>query len=213
MFNEIYIYSIQPYMMFWTGMFGIMALLSIGSLIFGDFLDLDLDGDADLDIDGVSHGFMNSILSFFDLGHVPLTFLLFTFSSVNWGLGIILNRAINSGHSQSFGALLLIPVFIGAFFVTKLLNIPIKKLYKAMNGDNEVKNKIIGNICNTTTIINSKTGQAVITTGTSPLKIMVYCDDKTVEKNKTAVVLEFNKSMSRYLISEIESDDIFKTNK
>lgn len=209
MFQEIYEYSTQPYMMFWTSIFCIMGLLTIASLFLGDVLDLDIDSDTDISIEGAEGG-MHSIFSFFDLGHVPITFLIFIFSSVNWGMGIILNSNINTGHSQSFGALLLIPVLIASFFITKIINIPVKKLYKAMNGDNEVKTQVIGNICNTNTEVDSINGYATVSTGTSPVQIMVYCEDKTIDKNKTAVVVEFNKTLNRYSILEIEDDEIFQ---
>ena len=204
MLQDLYTYSTQPYMIFWTTIVCIMAFLSLASIFIGDILDIDVDGDGDIDIHG--GGFLGTVMSFLDVGHVPLTFLLFTMSALNWGSGVLINSWINTGHSQTFGALLLIPVFIFSFAITKIVNIPVKKLYKAMNGDNEVKNKIIGNFCKTSTEVNTDNGYATITTQTSPLQIMVYSDEP-IERGKPAVVLEFNKELNRYLISETE--DIF----
>ncbi|MCM8526070.1 MAG: DUF1449 family protein [Lentisphaeraceae bacterium] len=205
MFNEILEYSQQPYMMVWTALFVILGILTIVSLIFGELFDIDFDTDTDLDIsvEGGGHGFLHSVGSFMDLGHVPITFLLFMFATLNWGIGITLNSYINTSHNTLFGFLLLIPVFFGSFFVTKIVNIPVKKLYKAMNGDNEVKNKVLGNFCTTTTQVSETNGQAEIETGTSPLKIMVYTDDESLEKGVKAVVLSFNKKTNRYLIAKL----------
>jgi hypothetical protein len=79
--------------------------------------------------------------------------------------------------------------------------------------DQETLNKSIGSICEVQCDVNDSSGHALIKTEASPINIMVKCEEgKIISKGSKAIVLEFDKNSSRYLISEID-DDIFKNNK
>jgi hypothetical protein len=205
MLSDIYEYSMQPHIIVWSIVFGIMALLTLLSLFLGDILGFDTDSGVDVDIE--TGGLFKGLLVFFDIGHVPVTFLLMLISGINWTAALLINSRINTSHSVVWGLILAVPIFLGSVFLTKLINIPIKKLYGAMNADNEVKYTIIGSICTTLTEVTGEHGQAQIATPTSPLNIMVVCDpDTQISKGCEAVVVSESNIAGRYLITQLNNN-------
>jgi hypothetical protein len=215
MFQEIYTYSTQPYLIVWSVLFVVFAILTVISIISGFDLDLDLDGDIDVDLDGdiggdISGGFFRDVFIFINVGHVPVTLILFTVILINWSIGLGLNTMYNVNHSIFLGICMAVGVFLVSIPLTKIATFPIKLLFKSMVEDQEALNKSVGSICETQCEVTETSGYALVKTDASPLSIMVKCEEgKTIPKISKAVVLEFDKESKRYLISEVE-DDIFK---
>lgn len=173
-------------------------------VIFG-LLDLDLfdvDVDTEVDADGVSAvTWLNSALAFFHLGKVPfmvfLTFLALPF----WVISILVNYYLNPGF-ELLGLLYLVPSFVAALFVYKLLTMPFVRLFAAMEKEHESAANIIGQVCTVTLPANpTELGQATVKTKGAPLLLNVKTTEgSAVQKGETALVLEYNAENKFYLI-------------
>jgi len=76
--------------------------------------------------------------------------------------------------------------------------------------DKESLTQIRGSLCTALTEITERQGQASFKDGPTVVNLMVRSEDgKTIGKGKKAVVLHKDKSLNRYIISEVE-DEIFK---
>ena len=217
MWNEILEYSQQSYMIVWSvllAVFIILTALSLISVIGADLgIDFDFDGDMDGDISADTAAgatsFFQSLCLFLNIGTVPVTLVIMTIVSLNWGIGLELNKVFNSGHNSLIGWPMATLIFFVTLPLTKYLTWPLKKFFKALNEDKEDHVQIIGNICNTTTEITESSGQAQIKEGPTLVGLMVKCEEgQTINKGKKAVILERDSKTNRYLISEVE-DHIF----
>ena len=186
-------------------------LIVIFGLIDIDTVDIDLDIDADIDmdvdsvvdvdvdIDGGAGGVVG-VLSFFNIGHMPLMIFLSFFSIPFWALTILLNDYL------SFGSLLLqIPLLIGAFiaslFIAKFLTTPIAKFYRNIRKHTEAVN-VIGQVCTAKLPITSdRSGQAEIkSSGSSVLINARTRDGLVINKGESALVIEFEKTENYYFV-------------
>ena len=210
MLQDLYTYSMQPYLLVWSVLFALFAVLALISIFSGFDLDMDLDADVDLDVGGeVTGGVFKSLFIYLNAGTMPITLVIFSLVSINWAGGICLNEFLNSDHNLIWGFGIQIALLFVSIPVTKVVTYPVKELFKMLNEDQEALDQAVGSICHVETEVNSSHGRAIIDTGTSPLNIMVKCEEgNKISKGSKAVVLEFDKKLKRYLIAEIE-DDIF----
>ena len=211
MFSEIYEYSTQPYMIFWSILVLVLAVLALLSAISG--VDADFDLDADIEVDGElggdisGDGLFEKVCIFFNVGDIPVTLIIFSFILSNWFLGLITNNIINTSHSVTLGFILSGVIFIISIPFTKVVIYPLKKVFCAMKEGDEKQNHILGNICETVTDVSQTRGQATIETSTAPLDLMVECEEGiTIPKGSKAVVLEHNKNSNRYIITKLDDD-------
>ena len=122
---------------------------------------------------------------------------------------LALNENFNSNHSNILGFGMSIVTLIVSIPLSKFVTWPIKKLFMKLSTDKSQHNHAVGSICEIESDVNDKHGRAIVRTGTSPLGIMVMCEEgKSISKGSKAVVLEFDKKSNRYLVAEVE-DDIF----
>ena len=211
MFNEIYQFSIQPYMIFWSILVLILGALAILSVFTGFDLDLDADIDLDGDISGdvSGEGFFEKICIFFNVGDIPVTLIIFSLILSNWFLGLVTNNLINTNHSTAIGFIIMGVVFVASIPITKVITLPLRKLFRAMKEGDDKQNKAIGNICITTSEVTQKSGQATIKTSTAPIELMVECSEgETIPKGSRAVVLEKNSKTNRYIITKFDDQEI-----
>jgi hypothetical protein len=189
--------------------FLIFTLLYWVAVIFG-FLDLDffdVELDAEVDADGVSAvTWLNSALAFFHLGKVPfmvfLTFLALPF----WVISILANYYLNNNY-ELLGLLYLVPSFVAALLVSKVLTTPFVKVFAALEIEHESAATIIGQVC--TVILPANTtdlGQATVKTTGAPLLLNVKTTEgSAVQKGETALVLEYNAENKFYLIQPYQT--------
>lgn len=164
-----------------------------------DFADFDLDVDAE--VDGAAVTWLNSVLSFFNLGQVPIM-VFFTFLIIPaWAISIITNDFLGNS-TFVLGSIVLILALFVSLFIAKILTMPFVKIFGRLskeNGDNEV---LVGKVCTVT--INArhdKTGQAQVQTGGAP-HILNIRTPRGVEMKKEdqGLVLEYLKDKNAYLI-------------
>ncbi|MHC2993345.1 hypothetical protein OB13_17830 [Pontibacter sp. HJ8] len=191
--------------------FLVFTLLYWVAVIFGfldlDFFDVDLDLDTEVQADGVSAvTWLNSALAFFNLGKVPfmvfLTFLALPF----WVISILVNYYFNHNY-ELLGLLYLLPSFIAALFVSKILTRPFVKVFAALEIEHDSAATIIGQVC--TVILpatHTELGQATVKTAGAPLLLNVKTTEgSAVQKGETALVLEYNAGNKFYLIEPYQT--------
>ena len=82
-------------------------------------VDVDVDVDTGVELDGATDGVFHSILVFFNLGEIPLMLFLSFVFLIMWVSSVILKLMIDTNVFMS--GVLLIPEFISALFLTKIL--------------------------------------------------------------------------------------------
>ena len=175
-------------------------------------IDIDMDIDADVDIDadagggsegsaGNSPGFMTGVLSFFNLGKVPLMLFVTFLVLPMWFISINLNHYLsNTNFLISVG--LLVPNFIVCLFIAKILTTPFARFFSKINKENESVSPL-GKMCVILLPVNEKkTGQAEIKVDGTTLRINVR-SDKGMHLNKgdSALVVDYLESDNVYLIT------------
>lgn len=168
-----------------------------------DTLDIDIETEIELDTDGdveVSGEGLSSVLSFFNIGHMPLMIFLSFLAFPMWVLSLwstdfigIDNVLINSG--------LLLVSFIASLFIAKFLTTPIAKFYMKLRLQDEAINPI-GKRCKVLLTVKSDSlGQAEIkANGTSILISAITRDGLEIKKGESALVIDHIKDGNHYLI-------------
>lgn len=189
----------------------VFVLLYWAAVIFGfldlDFLDIEVEAETDVNADGISSvAWLNSALAFFNLGKIPLMVFLTFLALPFWSISILANHYLNN-DSALLGALYLIPGFIAALFISKILTMPFVKIFAALEKEHESAATIIGQIC--TVILPADTlalGQASVKTKGAPLLLNVKTmNGASLKKGETALVIDYNNENNFYLIEPYES--------
>ena len=129
-------------MLYWVAM--ILGLLDL------DFLDLEIETAGGADAEGLAAiSWLNSALAFFNLGKVPLMVFLTFLALSFWVISILANHYLNNNY-ELLGLLLLVPAFLAALFVAKVLTTPFVKLFAAFEKEHESTATIIGQVCTVT---------------------------------------------------------------
>jgi len=189
----------------------ILILIYWLTVIIGVFNvdSFDIDGDADIDVDsdvdvnaGDSIIWLNSALSFFNLGKIPLMIILSFFAMSLWIISILANYYLNNS-SVLLSLVYLIPnIFISAF-VTKFLSTPFVKLFAKAQNDIQRNKSLTGKICRVTLQATyDKMGQAEIKNEGSSYMINVLSTEKEIEltKGETCLVIDYIPERKIYLI-------------
>ncbi len=163
-------------------------------------IDLDLDVDADVDADvGIGGA---SVLSFFNIGDMPLMIFVSFFTFPLWAITLIVNDFLGI---SSF--LVGLPVFLGAFvvslFVAKFLTIPIAKMFRNAKQNTEALDNIVGQVCVAKLpISHDQSGQAEIKVeGTAVLiNARTNKDGTIIPKGGKALVIDFDQAGKFYFV-------------
>lgn len=181
----------------------IFVMVYWGIVILG-VIDLDaMDIDLDVDLDGgVEMGGLASVLSFFNIGHMPLMIFISFFVLPLWMLTMLGTDFFGFSGSIS-GLIVLIPSFVASLFIAKLITIPIAKFYRRVRQNTEAINNVIGQVCTAKMQITSdRKGQAEIKiNGTSILINALTTGSDIIEKGATALILDQNKDQNFYFVA------------
>jgi hypothetical protein len=161
-----------------------------------DALDFDVDLDGDVELDGLA-----TVLSFFNLGHMPLMVFITFFTIPLWMVTLITNDLLGV-TSIATGLLIFIPAILLCLFIAKFLTIPVAKFYRKIRTETEAIKDIVGRICTAKLpISHNRKGQAEIKiNGTSILINAKTREGYTVPKNETALIIEFQKDQNFYFV-------------
>jgi len=169
-------------------------LIVVVGVIDIDALDLDLDMDGDL------NG-LTSVLSFFNIGHMPLMVFVTFFTIPLWMITLMSNDLFGIS-TFIVGMLIFIPAIFVSLFVAKFFTIPVAKFYRKISKETEAIKNLIGRVCTAKLpISHDRKGQAEIKiNGTSILITAKTREGHTVQKNTTALIIEFQKDQNFYFV-------------
>ncbi|WP_075591365.1 OB-fold-containig protein [Labilibacter marinus] len=176
-------------------------------------LDVDVDVDADVDLDAdidadadVSAGdsllWLNSALSFFNLGKVPFMLILSFFVLSMWVISLLMNNALNNG-SVLLSLVYLIPNILVSAFIMKFLTSPFVKLFEKAESDIDSNVRLTGKMCKVTlNATHHKMGQAEIKIEGSSFIINVKSTEEqyNLYKGDSCLVIDYIPEKKIYLI-------------
>ena len=160
----------------------LLGAVDIDSLDF----DFDLDTNADAGSGGLLNGPVGEVLRFFNVGSVPVLVLASIMIVMLWAIGVLTWPLVGQwGILAQLAAF--VPIWIGALLLTKLVTLPLRKLFEQAERQVEAENNV--NLQGRRCVIISLTadagrGQAEITTSGAPLRINVRTRDENAVLNK-----------------------------
>lgn len=194
-----------------VAVYWIIALFGLVDIDGGGDADLDLDvnvdGDADVDVDpdasaDGSSGFLDAAFKIIGLTDAPLLLILSILSLMLWGLNLMANLVFNQASSASLASILVIPVFIIAIILTRLLIRPLRPVMKMFRGT-EAPAQIIGKegkVISAT--LDQEFGRIEIDFDGKPLllKAVVSSDQSTLKKGDSILVVEKIDDSNTYIV-------------
>lgn len=175
-----------------------------------DFFDIDLDIDADVDVDvdidvdapdGISIGWFNSVLAFFNLGYIPLMIFVTFLSLPMWFIAVVSNYYLGIDNFL-LSLLLLIPNFIVSLFISKFATMPFVKLFKKLKKEGVSMKSLTGKICKVILVATDEhVGQAEVKDeGSSFLINTKTISGQIIKKGDTALIIEYEEANKIYHI-------------
>lgn len=196
-----------------TVLAGITAIYWIFTFIAGDlFSDADVDAgvevdgaDVDTDTDsdvGDSVGDKSAFqkaLEFVNIGKVPFMVVYSTFKFIAWIVTLTSSIAFGLANWGWKSVLILIPVFIVAFFITRYATKPLIKVYHAMGYNGEEAQELLGRTARMKSTISGNTiGAAEVKVQSDIIRINV--------KSKTGDTIPYN---AEVMIADESADKKF----
>jgi hypothetical protein len=190
---------------------GITALYWITTFVTGDlFEDVGVDSDSsvngadlDTDLDGDDTGgdksFIQKALEFVNVGKVPFMVVYTVFKFVAWIFTITSSVLFGLASWGWKSALILLPVFVVAYLVTRYATKPLIRVYDAMGYNGEEPQELLGRIARMRSTISGDTlGAAEVKIQSDIIRINV--------KSKTGESLAYD---AEVMISDESSDKKF----
>nr|WP_319398060.1 OB-fold-containig protein [uncultured Carboxylicivirga sp.] len=170
-------------------------------------VDVDVDADVDSDVDADSHdigsvAFLNSILTFFNLGKIPFMVWLSFLIIPMWVISILFNHYL---HNSSFliSLVALIPNLVASLLVSKVLTTPIAAIFTKIKKNDDDSFKYTGKMC---TVLmqasHNRFGQAEIKRDGNTYRVNILTKDESIvlDKGQTALIIEFIPEKKCYLV-------------
>lgn len=200
-----------------TVLTGISALYWMLTFIAGDFLgeldlgvdfdtDVDIATETDIDIDTAESTSSPSILSkalqFVNIGKVPFMVVLSTFKFIAWIGTLITSIVFNTITWGWKSVLLLLPIFIVTFFVTRYATKPLIKVYKQMGYNGEEKHDLLGrNARMKSSISGDKIGSAELSINNDLIRINVQSKNgKALTYQQEVTITDEDKYRNIYFV-------------
>ncbi len=167
-----------------TALVGLSAIYWLVTFVSGDFLgDLDVGApeglDVDTDLDGAEPSFFSKALEFINVGKVPIMVVLSTFKLISWLFTLAASMIWNIGAWGWKSALILLPVFFIAYFLTRWATKPLIKVYKTMGYNGEEAHELIGRTgFMKSTIEGDKLGYAEVIIMKDVIRVLVKSKSK-----------------------------------
>ena len=183
----------------------IIGVFNVDSFDIDADADIDADVDVDTDVDvsaGDSILWLNSALSFFNLGKVPFMLILSFFVLSMWVVSMLMNSALNN-NSILLSLVYLIPNMFVSAFVTKFVTSPFVKLFAKAESDIDSNVRLTGKICSVTlNATHNQIGQAEIKIEGSSFIINVMSTEPryTLNKGDRCLVIDYIQDKKIYLI-------------
>jgi hypothetical protein len=209
---ELFNAAIAPHQVLLTLLLALVVcywlLVILGALDF----EADLpDADLDLDSDGhhAHHGMSTGGVwitagRLFGFSQVPIVVWLSFLFLFMWFLSLVLNEKWNPSHSILQTFILLLPNLVGSLVITKLVTIPVARLFKAMADSDTEAEVVIGRTGTVCSIEADETyGQLEITANGAPLLINVRTQGGTLVKGTQAKITSAGPDNAFYFIESV----------
>ncbi|MHA4844580.1 hypothetical protein ACX0G7_10470 [Flavitalea antarctica] len=207
-----------------TVLTGITALYWVFTLIAGDFLgDLDFAPEVDTGVDvspdtdvnagetGAEQSWFSKAMDYVNVGKVPFMVVYSTFKFIAWIITLVSSIFLGMASWGWKSALILLPVFALAFFLTRFVTKPLVKVYKTMgyNGDESVD--LLGRIAKMrSSVSGDKIGAAEIVVNNDVIRLNVKSKSgETINYNADVMIADESKDgRFYYVVPEITLNNI-----
>lgn len=189
---------------------GISAFYWLLTFISGDFLgDWDLDAELGVDVDAdaevaVEPSFFQKALAFINVGKVPIMVIISMFKFIAWIFTLASSLLWNVGEWGWKSGLILIPIGILSYFVTRWATKPFIRVYKQMGYNGEETHDLIGRVAILqSNIKDDALGTAELTIQNDVLKILVKSKHgKAIPYRSQITLLEESTDKQFYWVEE-----------
>ncbi len=202
---------------------GLSALYWVFTFLAGDFFghmdfgvdfdtDMDLGADAGVDVDGGAElsGFEKA-MQYINVGKVPFMVVLSVFKFIAWIGTLVSSVALDTFSWGWKSALLLIPIFILTFFLTRLATRPLVKIYRQMGYNGEEAHDLLGRTAvMRSDISGTKIGNAELRINTDLIRINVQSKDGSgIGYNQEVTIVDEIKTRNIYIVeAEVNLNNI-----
>jgi hypothetical protein len=198
-----------------TVLTGVSAVYWLFTFLAGDVLgnlDLGVEFDTDLSVDAgdapdiatSEPSLLQQALQFINVGKVPLMVIISVFKFIAW-IGTLLSSVLLNTVSWGWkSALLLLPIFILTFFITRWATKPLVKVYHQMGYNGEETYDFLGRTAQLKSdLIADKLGAAMIKINTEFIKINVQSKlGKPIAYDRLVVIVDEIKDKNIYIVEE-----------
>ncbi|WP_276485315.1 OB-fold-containig protein [Paraflavitalea pollutisoli] len=147
--------------------------------------DIDTDTDADLHDSIGDKSFLHKTLDYVNIGKVPFMIILSTFKFIAWIVTLISSIVLDLAAWGWKSVLILAPVSLIAYFLTRYATKPLVKIYYAMGYNGEEAHELLGRTARMkSTIAGDKIGAAELQIQSDVIRINV--------KSKTGEAIQYN---------------------
>jgi hypothetical protein len=148
--------------------------------------------------------FFVQLLTFLNVGQLPLMFVMSILALCLW-LGSMIANHYLTGGSATLSAAYILPNFLVSFVATRFLTYPFRPLFRAISREHVEEKSALGQCCTiTTSEATPQFGQAQIQTDGAPLLLNVRTvNDARLARGEQAVVVRIDDERSLYFIAPL----------
>lgn len=216
--GEAFIYAFHTVNLFPTILLLVTILywlaVMLGALDVG-FLDFDLDPDYETDVEievdvagnpSPGAGFMETFLSFFNIGKIPVMVVFSFFSMCFWLIAININYYLGI-ENIVFSLIFYLPAIVVSMLVAKYCTWPMIPVFRALNEEGKSNHDLVGALGTMSIALSeNKLGQAKVRKDLDSFIINVRSNGKQneIKKGQQVIVVEYIESGGYYIVEPFE---------
>lgn len=203
---------------------GVMTVLAGMSLLYWVFVmfsgdGLDLGMDADLDADGLGDvhdadvagdtpqgepGFFAKAMDFINVGKAPLMVIVTLFKFISWILTIVTSLFVSLGKFGLWSLLILLPVFIVAYFIMHWVTKPVARFYESIGYKGEEPHDYLGRTgMMKSAIQDGKIGSAEFIINKDVIRLNVQSvDGAPISYNDEIIIIDESRDKKIYFVKK-----------
>jgi len=179
-------------------------------------MDVDMDVDADVDMDAPVDGggdAMKETLRFFNVGDVPLTFLVSLLLTAMWVFSLLAThysqRWFQVEPTLLVAVVCFVPNVLISLLLVKVITSPLRPVFRKLKGEIATRTQIVGKTCLiTTSEVTRKFGQAELQLEDGPpVRLNVRADPKEeLAKGDAALIVSHTPQGDTYEVVAYDPD-------
>ncbi len=178
---------------------------ALGMEAFDIDLGTEVEADVDVDVDGGAGGIGLAVLRFLNFGAVPAMVVISVLVISLWGLGIVANFVLNQAGSILVALAIFFGDFIVSALVAKVATLPLKPLFRSLDGDGDTHLPIVGRVCVVRSLeVTTTGGQAEIVQegATVLINVRVSDEERRLRRGQRALVVAHDGDKDIYYLRE-----------